>query len=134
MFISKLLGKQDVIKTSASQVAVGGYDPVAYVTQGMPVKGKPEHHHTWQGVTWKFSSDDHRELFMNNPEKFVPQYGGYCAFGIAHEKFFDGDPQVWSVIDEKLYLLGNSEIAEKWRKDFPGNIKKANQNWPKLIA
>ena len=132
--INKLIGKQDAIKTCLQKLAVGGYDPVAYFTLGMSVKGKPEFQHHWREALWQFSTAHHREQFMKSPESYVPQFGGYCAYEVSLGKFFDGNPEVWKIVDKKLFLLGNDQIAEKWKRDMQGNIEKANLNWPKLIA
>ncbi len=134
MSLSKLFGKQDAIKTSPDNIAVSGFDPVAYFTEGKPLKGTSQFQFHWHGATWQFSTAAHRELFARDPKKFSPQFGGYCVLGISMGKFFDGDPEVWNIVDEKLYLLGNSEIARRWNEDIHGNIEKATHQWPTLIA
>jgi len=113
-------------------VAIHGYDPVAYFTEGKPVKGSPEFSHTVDGVTWHFMNADHRDRFAKEPGKYQPQFGGYCAMGTAMGKKLDADPMTWRVIDGKLYLNLNKDIQKTWLSDTPGHIKKANENWPKI--
>lgn len=113
-------------------LAVGGYDTVAYHTQGAPVVGSPEHAATWKGATFRFATLANRDLFLANPEKYAPQYGGYCAYAIAAGSRSPGDPKVWSIVDGKLYLNLNQGVQSLWDKDRPGFITKANQRWPQL--
>ena len=113
--------------------AIKGYDPVAYFTEGKPVKGKSAYQHKWMGATWSFASAENRDLFQKNPEKYAPQYGGYCAYAVSQGGTANGDPHVWKIVDGKLYLNLNSNIQKIWEKDIPGYIKKANQNWPKIL-
>lgn len=110
-----------------------GYDVVAYFTEGKPVAGKAEYEHLWQGVTWRFASAAHRDQFKAAPEKFAPQYGGFCSWGVANGRLFDVDPvHGWKVVDGKLYLNFNGDIQKAWEQDIPGFIGKAQANWPKL--
>ncbi len=112
--------------------AIRGYDPVAYFNEGKPVKGKAELAYQWQGVEWHFVSQQNREAFQANPEKFAPQYGGYCAYGTAEGHKAPTDPQAWTIVDDKLYLNYNKNVKVLWSKDKPGYIKTADQNWPQL--
>lgn len=111
-------------------VAVRGYDVVAYFTQLAPVKGSSEFVHSWKGGKWYFSSSENRDAFKNAPEKYAPQYGGYCAYGTAGGYKAPTDPDAWTVSDGKLYLNYNKKVMENWRKDQAGFIDKANKNWP----
>jgi YHS domain-containing protein len=117
----------------ANGVAIKGYDPVAYFTMSKPVMGKDNFMYEWQGAKWKFSSEENKKMFMGNPEKYAPRYGGYCAFGAAQNALFDIQPQAWTIHDGSLYLNKNLDVRDIWRKDIPGNIKKANMNWPGLM-
>ncbi len=123
-----------VNKSLLGGVAIDGYDPVAYFTDGKPVEGSKEFSHEWNGATWRFASADHRDLFVTAPEKYVPRYGGYCAWAVSNNYTADTDPQAWSIVEGKLYLNYNLEVRSKWEKDVPGNIAKADQNWPKLVG
>ncbi len=111
-------------------LALRGYDPVAYFTKGTPVIGKATYTATYNEATYRFATQAHLEVFKANPDQYVPQYGGFCAFGVAVGAKFDGDPELWKIEDGKLYLNLNPDIQEQWNKDIPGHITKANKNWP----
>ena len=110
--------------------AVHGYDVVAYFTQGKPVVGSDQFTADYEGATYRFASAEHRETFTADPAQYAPQYGGYCAFGTAMGRKFDGDPNAWAVVDGKLYLNLNKDIQARWKKDVPGFIRGAENNWP----
>jgi len=112
-----------------STPGLSGYDPVAYFTDGKPVRGSGYHVAVQDGVTYAFANADHKKLFIANPNKYLPVYGGYCAYGVAVGKKFVADPEVWKVVDGTLYLNLDKGIQDKWQKDIPGHIKKANGNW-----
>ncbi len=120
------------INKGTDGLALRGYDTVAYFTEGKPLKGKKEFEHEWNGAKWHFSSATNRDLFTATPEKYTPQYGNFCAWGMSQGKFFDGDPEVWKVVDGKLYVNFNKDIEKTWVTDIPGFIKKANDNWPRM--
>ena len=110
-----------------------GYDPVAYHTVGKPTAGSDKITHAWKGVTWRFASEDNKKLFVASPDKYAPQYGGFCAWGVANNKLFDIDPvNGWKIVDHKLYITFNADILKIWEKDVPGFEKKAVANWPGL--
>jgi YHS domain-containing protein len=123
---------EPVNKTSDG-VAIKGYDPVAYFTDGKPVKGSKSFEYIWMGAKWHFSGSGHRDLFMKDPEKYAPKYGGYCAYAVSQGSTADIDPEAWNIVDGRLYLNLNKKIREKWSKDIPGYIKKADQNWPNIL-
>ena len=110
--------------------AVSGYDVVAYFTEGKPVEGSGEFTASHNGAEYRFSSAENRDLFSANPDAYAPQYGGYCAFGTAMGRKFDGDPHAWHIADNKLYLNLNKKIQARWKKDVPGFVKGADNNWP----
>ena len=111
-------------------VALHGYDPVAYFTQGQPVRGSDSLVHVHEGAAYRFSSEAHLAAFKQNPDRYAPQYGGFCAYGVAVGKKFDGDPQLWKIEGGKLYLNLNEEIYETFLEDVDGNIRKADRKWP----
>jgi YHS domain-containing protein len=113
--------------------AIRGYDPVAYFTEGRPVKGSAEFTHRWNGATWRFASAENRDRFAQAPEKYAPQYGGYCAFGVASGYAVKIEPDAWSVVDGKLYLNYDKSVQAKWQADVPGYIRKADANWPRVL-
>jgi enamine deaminase RidA (YjgF/YER057c/UK114 family) len=117
-----------------TRVAISGYDPVAYFTDGHPVPGKPEFNYEWHDARWRFASTAHRDLFIADPERYAPQYDGYCARGVAGVAFAAPhkdtvDPEAWTIVDGKLYLTHTRRSLDAWRKDAAENIKKANENW-----
>jgi len=113
-------------------LAVHGYDVVAYFTKGQPTIGRAKHSTVYKDATYRFASEEHLEAFEDDPEKYQPQYGGYCAYGVAVGAKFDGDPLLWRIVAGKLYLNLNEEIQATWKKDIPGHIKKADGNWTKI--
>jgi YHS domain-containing protein len=112
--------------------ALKGYDAVAYFKEGKPVKGKDEFRHDWMGAKWYFASADNRDAFAQNPEKYAPQFGGYCAWAVSQGYTAAIDPTAWKIVEGKLYLNYNKEVQQKWESDIPGHIKKAQENWPRL--
>lgn len=112
-----------------STPGISGYDPVAYFTDGKPVRGSGYHVTVVDGVTYAFSNAEHRKMFEADPQKYLPAYGGYCAYGVAVGKKFVADPEVWKIVQGKLYLNLDKGIQQKWDKDTPGYIKKADANW-----
>ena len=109
-------------------VAIKGYDPVAYFTDAKPVKGESEFTFDWMGATWRFASAAHRDLFKATPEKYAPQFGGYCAWAVSQGYTAGIDPAAWKIVNDKLYLNYSLEIQKKWEGDVPGNISKADVN------
>jgi YHS domain-containing protein len=97
------------------------------------VKGSPELTHQWKGATWRFASAENRERFAAAPEKYAPQYGGYCAYGVASGYAVKIEPDAWSVVDGKLYLNYDRSVQKSWQSDVPGYIRKADVNWPRVL-
>jgi YHS domain-containing protein len=112
-----------------STPAVQGYDVVSYFTGKRPVRGNGNFVAVHDGATYQFSSADNQKAFEKNPDKYVPAFGGYCAFGVSVGKKFIGDPEVWRIVDERLYLNLDTGIQSEWLKDVPGRIKTANTKW-----
>ncbi len=115
-----------------STPAVQGYDVVSYQTGKRPIRGNGHFVAVYDGATYQFSSANNQKIFENKPEKYVPAYGGYCAFGASVGKKFIGDPEVWRVVDGKLYLNLNTSIQSEWLKDVPGRIKTADVQWGEI--
>lgn len=110
-----------------------GYDPVNYFTDKKPAKGAADITADWGGATWHFVSKQHRDEFVKNPERFAPQYGSFCAWGVAHGKLFDVDPEHgWAVVNDKLYVNLNHDVLVLWKKEQTKFIHDADTNWPKL--
>jgi YHS domain-containing protein len=118
--------------SSADPLAIKGYDTVAYFTAGKAVKGSDGFTFPWHGMTWLFSTKENRDLFAASPEQYAPQYDGYCAWAMTEMRKAITDPAVWKIVDGKLYLNCSMAAYEKWSKDIPGNIKKADANWVKM--
>ena len=119
--------------TTLSGTALHGYDAVAYFTEHKPVEGKKDFSYEWQGATWRFSTEANLALFKASPEKYAPQFGGYCAYGASKNKLVDIDPQAWEIVNDKLYLNYNKKVQETWQKDREGYIAQANKNFPQLV-
>jgi len=119
--------------SGASKAAVSGYDTVAFFTDSKPVNGSPFISAEYQGATYFFATEEHKKLFTENPEKYVPQFGGFCAFGVGLGKLFPVDISTWQVRNEKLYLNLNPDILKKFNADFAANVTKADKNWPGLV-
>lgn len=115
-----------------STVGVGGYDLVSYHTDEGPVRGNGNHVVEHDDTTYLFSSRANRKAFESDPERYLPAYGGFCAFGVSVKKKFVGDPEVWRIENERVYLNLDKGIQKKWFKDIPGNIMKADRNWPEI--
>ena len=113
-------------------LALRGYDAVAYIQDGEAVRGKADHSTLHDGAVYRFASADHKAAFERDPKRYLPAYGGFCAFGVSVGAKFDGDPEVFKVVDGRLFLNLNSEIQQKWEGDVKGNIKKADRTWKKI--
>ncbi len=108
--------------------AIEGYDPVTYFT-----KGDELINHEWSGATWYFSSEENKTAFESDPEKYAPQFGGYCAYAVSQGYTYKSSPEAWKVVDGKLYLNYSKGIQRKWEADQESFIKQANENWPTII-
>jgi YHS domain-containing protein len=120
------------VNTARGGLAIDGYDPVAYFTEGRPVQGDPRFTHTHRGATYHFMSAASRDQFVKEPERYVPQFGGFCAYAVSRNYTADTDPLAWKIVDGKLYLNYNARAQAKWQEDVPGNIAKGHANWPAL--
>jgi YHS domain-containing protein len=112
--------------------ALGGHDPVAYFTDGKPVLGNAAITHVYKGATFHFASAANRDAFAAQPERYAPQYGGYCAYGLTRGYKAATDPASFAVVDGKLYLNYNREVQTAWSADAKGNIVKADAKWPEV--
>ena len=123
----------DPIHSNRQGLAIQGYDPVAYFAQQRALPGDERWSYEWNGATWRFASQSHLETFVEDPERYAPQYGGYCAYAVSKGSTAKIDPEAWAVVEGKLYLNYNSKIQKKWNADIPGYIARADQNWPRLL-
>lgn len=115
-----------------SSLAVGGYDSVAYFEDKKPVRGTKEHTFEWRGATWRFASAEHRARFRADPERYAPQYGGYCAYAMADGETVSSNPEAWRVVSGKLYLNYSKKVRAKWERDIAGYVTKADRAWSQI--
>jgi YHS domain-containing protein len=131
-YVSGLVNAGEVNTGYFGDVAIKGYDPVAYFTEQRAVKGSENFSHSWLGAEWNFSSEKHKELFTDNPVQYAPQYGGHCSDGIAYgDTTTNIDPEAWRIIEGKLYLNYDQGAAIEI-EEIDGQIAKAEENWPEI--
>lgn len=114
------------------RVVLKGYDPVAYFTDGKPTKGEPKYAYDWDGARYQFASAEHREMFAKDPEKYAPQFGGYCTGSMSRGVSNEGDPEGWTIKDGKLYVFGAARfkaIAESDPQYIPSRLDNAKKHW-----
>jgi len=114
-------------------IAIGGYDPVAYFREDRAVRGDEQFQYEWNEGLWRFSSLENLVIFKQSPEKYAPQYGGYCAYAVANNSYARIDPTVFTVLDDKLYLNYNARVQKRWNKKQSKFIDQADQYWPELL-
>lgn len=122
------------VSADAQGLAIGGYDPVAYFTQGRPVEGRAVHQSSWNGATWRFASAGSLEAFKAAPERFAPRYGGYCAWAVSQGYIAPGDPRQWKIVAGRLYLNFNARAKALWEADQTAAITRGDSNWPGVLA
>ncbi len=115
-----------------NDIAIDGYDPVAYFVSEMPIRGTSEYKSEYDGVTWHFSSAENKAMFDQDPTQYTPQYGGYCAWAAAKNSTAKSDPNAWTLHDGKLYLNYSTSVRDKWLQNIGENISKGDANWPAL--
>ncbi len=114
--------------------AIDGYDTVAYFTLGKPVEGHADIAVMWKGAVWYFSSQANRERFEANPWAYAPQYGGYCAYGVSLGYRDTTEPEIWQIVNGKLYLIHTDMVLSLWKMDISGHITNADSNWPNVLS
>jgi YHS domain-containing protein len=122
--------KSEIFCTSSQ--AIGGYDPVSFFKEAMPVKGDEKFSYEWKDARWLFSSSENLDSFKADPAKYAPQYGGWCAYGCSNGRKATTDPNAWTIVDGKLYLNHNAEVKVKWMKEQKQRIEQADKNWPAI--
>lgn len=127
-----MAGDSHRVFTDSDDIAIKGYDTVAYFAEHQPVKGTSEFEQVWQNARWLFSSPENRELFASEPERYAPRYGGFCAGGLALGVLRQVDPEAWVIIDDKLYLNYSKKDVPDFVEDAPNEIAKADANWERL--
>lgn len=114
-------------------IALGGTDPVAYFIEGKPVEGRMDYTLDWNGATWVFSSKENMDLFTSAPEKYAPQFGGYCAYAVSRNYTAPTDPSAWTIHEGKLYLNYSRPVRALWNIKRADNIAKGHANWPDVL-
>ena len=118
---------------SNTGTAIDGTDPISYFTEGRPVAGDASITHEWNGAKWRFTSVENRDRFAASPEKYAPQYGGYCAWAVSQGYTASTVPEAWSIVDGKLYLNYSKGVQKNWEKDVPGHIASGDKKWPGVL-
>jgi len=131
-FLPFALAQAAIPSVTNNLVAIQGYDPVAYFNDNMPIRGSGNNRYIHDGVTYIFADRRNLEMFKRNPEKYIPQFGGFCAFAIMYGKKVVADPMAWKIYNGKLYLNLNKRVQHIWEKDTSNNIIKAEENWDKI--
>ena len=127
------LAKDPIFTSTFSDVGASGYDVVAYFEENKPVEGSDAHEAEWMGATWRFASAENKAAFEQDPEAYAPQYGGYCAWAVSQGYTASTAPEAWSIVGGKLYLNYSKGVQQRWEQDIPGNIAKADGNWPGVL-
>ena len=122
-----------MVNTDANNVAIQGYDAVAYFTEGKPEKGKPEYAFFWNEAEWYFTGAAHRDMFAADPERYAPQFGGFCSVAMSKGVKVAADPEVWTIVDGKLYLKVTERGRDMFRRNARKYISGAEQNWAELL-
>jgi YHS domain-containing protein len=129
-----LADKAPVWTSFGSNVAISGYDPVAYFKVGQPTQGDAAFKTTYQGAEFRFANAANRAAFIANPARYAPQFGGYCAWAVSQGYTAGIDPKAWAIVDGKLYLNYNRSIQAKWQADRSNLILAGNKNWPVVLT
>lgn len=122
----------DAVNVDQNGLALQGYDPVGYFTDGKPVKGSSEFTATYNGATYQFASAEHKALFEKSPAKYQPQFGGFCGYAASIDKLAPVQVEFFQVLHDRLVLQHNEKAWKLWHEDVEGNLKKADANWPTL--
>lgn len=134
LFTTSTLASESPVYTGlVSGTGAGGYDTVSYFTTGEPIKGSTDYTTEYQGATWRFANAANLARFKDDPERYAPAYGGYCAWAVSEGLLAKGDPRYWNIHDGRLYLNYNKSIQDQWLEDVGGFIQQADMNWPKIL-
>lgn len=120
------------LSSVGAPLALHGYDVVAYFVDAKPVRGRDSLAVVHNGAAYRFATAANREAFERDPARYLPQYGGFCAYGVSVDKKFDGDPLLWTIYGGKLYVNLNEEVSALFLEDVAGSIDKADGNWPTI--
>lgn len=129
LLIAAAVAAEPTMNTTSDNVAINGYDTVAYFTDGEATKGSAEYVAVWQDARWHFASDAHRRLFEADPSRYAPQFGGWCASGVAEGEYYEINPEAWAIVEGKLYLNYSRRVRDKWLETASEKIAKAEHIW-----
>lgn len=132
LLVTSVFGADLVNAEKQSNLALQGYDPVAFFTDAKPMKGSSSFTTTYHGYAYRFASEEHRMEFQNNPEKYLPAFGGFCAFGVSKGKLVPVEIDTWEIVDGRLILQNSQAVKKKFSEDKESNLRKADANWPQL--
>jgi len=131
--LSTFATAKDLLNLDGSGVAIQGYDPVAFFTDGRPVKGNPQFQSEYRDAKYYFVSAEHKATFDKEPAKYEPQFGGYCAYGVSRGRKVPIKIEAWQIVNGRLLMQYDLDIKDKFNQDQLGNLRKADQNWPGLV-
>ena len=126
-------GPKPPVNTQHDNLALRGYDAVAYFTDGKAIPGVAAFETVWNGAHWRFASAAHRDEFVKNPSKYAPQFGGYCAWAVGHNYTADGDPEAWKIVEGRLYVNYSKRVQKKWEAGLAEYIPQGHANWPTVL-
>ena len=129
-----LAGPQPPVNVSRGELALRGFDAVAYFTDSRPIEGSTAFEHRWNGAVWRFATAANRDAFAKDPGRYAPEFGGYCAWAVSRGYTADVDPNAWRIVDGRLYLNYSKRVQRTWEEDVTGNIAKGRRNWPGVLA
>ena len=129
-----LAADKTYVNTDKEGIAIKGHDPVEYFTHNRPAKGDPTRTVTYQGATYRFASEENKKLFEENPARYAPQFGGFCAYAVSKGYTASIDPAAFQIVDGRLLLQNSLSVRDKFSKDTAGNVRKADANWPSLAT
>ena len=133
MVLAAWAGSKPAVNISRGQLALRGYDAVSYWAENRPTPGVAEFEYRRYGAVWRFSTAANRDTFARNPARYTPEFGGYCAYAVSRGYTADGDPNVWRMVDGRLYLNYSTRAQKLWEEDIPGNIASGRRNWPGVL-
>jgi hypothetical protein len=124
----------DTLQYATENGAIDGFDPVSYFSENRPERGSSNITAEWNGAVWHFTTVEHRDIFLKEPEKYAPRYGGFCALGMAHGGDVPTNPEAWTIWEGKLYLNMIKEVSITWRYNPDKLIARADKKWEALNA
>ncbi|HEX4486809.1 MAG TPA: YHS domain-containing (seleno)protein [Terriglobales bacterium] len=131
--LSAVASAKDLLNVDRDGVGIQGYDPVAFFSDGRPVKGYAQFQSQYHGAKYYFASSEHKAAFDKEPAKYEPQFGGYCAYGVSHGSRAPVKVEASQIVNGRLLMQYDLDVKDSFNKDTQGSLKKADQNWPGLV-